>query len=146
MSRIRPAEVRYYIDADMLGLGHVLARLRPDITYPGDPGAVIHRRHRPPCPVVDRATRDDVWIPEVTRQGWLIVTRDRRIRDHPGELAAVQDHGARMIVLVGDDTKGTFAQLEVVMCRWRDIERKRDEPGPFIYAATRTRLTPVTLA
>ena len=29
---------RFYVDADLLGLGHVLAGLRPDTTYPGDPG------------------------------------------------------------------------------------------------------------
>jgi hypothetical protein len=38
VSRIKPAEVRYYIDADILGLARVLAALRPDVTYPGDPG------------------------------------------------------------------------------------------------------------
>lgn len=146
MSRVRPAEVRYYIDADMVGLGQVLARLRPDVTYPGDPGGQVHRRTRPPCPVVDCSTRDEVWIPEVTRHGWLIITRDRHIREHARELAAVRDYGARMVALVGEDTRGTFAQLEVVMCRWRDLERRLDEPGPYIYAATRTRLAAVPLA
>lgn len=41
MTRVKPAEVRFYIDADILGVGHVLAGLRPDVTYPGDPGAVV---------------------------------------------------------------------------------------------------------
>jgi len=42
----RAAQVRFYVDADILGLGKILGGLRNDITYPGDPGAVIHRRHR----------------------------------------------------------------------------------------------------
>ncbi len=29
-------------------------------------------------------------------------------------------------------------QLEVFMSRWREIETLIDEPGPFIYVATRT--------
>lgn len=33
MNKVKSAEVRFYVDADLLGLGHVLARLRPDITY-----------------------------------------------------------------------------------------------------------------
>jgi hypothetical protein len=46
----RAAQVRFYIDADILGLGKILGGLRNDVTYPGDPGAVVHKRHRPPCP------------------------------------------------------------------------------------------------
>jgi hypothetical protein len=37
----RAAQVRIYVDADVLGLGKILADLRNDVTYPGDPGAVI---------------------------------------------------------------------------------------------------------
>lgn len=43
MSRTKAAEVRFYVDADLLGLARVLAGLRPDVTYPGDPGAVVHK-------------------------------------------------------------------------------------------------------
>ena len=110
---------------------------------PGDPGRTVHKRERGACPITSSATRDSVWIPEVARQGWLIVSRDRHINQHPAEIAAVRDHGAKMVVLTAEDARSTFAQLEVVMCRWRDIERLVDQPGPFIYAATRTRLTPV---
>ena len=34
----RAAQVRFYVDADILGLGKILGGLRNDITYPGDPG------------------------------------------------------------------------------------------------------------
>lgn len=33
----RPADVRFYVDADVLGLAKLLVRLRSDVTYPGDP-------------------------------------------------------------------------------------------------------------
>jgi hypothetical protein len=36
--RARPARVRYYIDADLLGLAKILVQIRTDVTYPGDPG------------------------------------------------------------------------------------------------------------
>jgi hypothetical protein len=43
--RHRPAaQVRYYIDADLLGLAKILVQLRSDVTYPGDPGGIVHRR------------------------------------------------------------------------------------------------------
>ncbi|WP_405094319.1 hypothetical protein [Micromonospora sp. NBC_01392] len=77
----------------------LLSRIRSDVTYPGDPGGEVHRRFRPPCVVTDVATPDDVWIPQVTEQGFLIVTRDRHIRTRPREIAAVRGYGARMVAL-----------------------------------------------
>ncbi|MGH2867045.1 MAG: hypothetical protein ACRDNK_05675 [Solirubrobacteraceae bacterium] len=41
------------------------------------------------------AVKDEVWIPEVAQRGWLIITRDRPIQDHPAEIAAVRNHGAK---------------------------------------------------
>jgi hypothetical protein len=35
VSSVKSAEIRFYIDADILGLAHVLIGLRPDVTYPG---------------------------------------------------------------------------------------------------------------
>src|ERR1700729_931407 len=57
---LRAAQVRIYIDADMLGLGKILAGLRNDVTYPGDPGAVIHKRQRAPCPITSPDVLDTV--------------------------------------------------------------------------------------
>lgn len=143
--RNRLAQVRFYVDADVLGLAHILAGLRIDVTYPGDPGAVIHRRKRPPCPIAASAL-DPQWLPKVAAQDWLVITRDRRIQQHKREIDAVREHGVKMIALAGDDAVNKWAQLEVVMCRWRDIEKKLTEPGPFIYRATRTRLSPIDIS
>jgi hypothetical protein len=134
----RPATVRFYFDADILGLGKTLARLRPDMTYPGELGATIHKRARAACPITKTSTPDEKWIPEVARRGWLIITRDSRIQEHRAEVAAVRDNGARMIALASRDAGGTWAQLEVFFTQWRRIEAKLDEPGPFIYTASRT--------
>jgi PIN domain-containing protein len=141
----KPAIVRFYFDADVLGLAKAIIQLRPDCTYPGDPGGVVHKRLRPPCPITSASVLDRDWIPEVARQGWLIITRDRHIRDHRAEISAVHRHGAKMITLAGEEARGTWDQLEILMCQWRAIERSIDEPGPFIYRATRTALKPQPL-
>ena len=60
---IRAARVRIYVDADIRGLGIILGQLRNDLTYPGDPGAEIHKRQRPPCPVTRTSLLDVGWIP-----------------------------------------------------------------------------------
>jgi hypothetical protein len=139
----KPATVRFYVDADILGLAKVLGSLRSDVTYPGDPGATIHRRVRPPCEVTSPAIPDEVWNPAVTSRGWLIITGDRHLQSRPAELAAVREAGARMVALSGRDAKGTWDQLEVFMTRWRDIEELLSLPGPFVRTATRTGIRPV---
>lgn len=141
----KPATVRFYIDADVLGLAKVLVTLRPDVTYPGDPGGVVHRRERPACVITDRGAPDTVWIPEVASNGWLIITRDSRIQERTAEIDAVRTNGARMIALSSADAKTTWAQLEIVMNQWRAIERLVDEPGPFIYSATRTTMRRINI-
>ncbi|MEV4657807.1 hypothetical protein [Micromonospora sp. NPDC049301] len=138
-------DVRFYVDADLLGLAHVLADLRADVTYPGDPGAIIKRRARPACPVTSPGAKDLDWIPIVSQRGWLILTRDGQIQAHRRELAAVRDNNARMVALSTEHARGTFEQLEIVMCQWRRIEALLKQPGPFIYIATRTTLRPVGL-
>jgi len=141
----KPATVRFYFDADVLGLAKKVAELRSDVTYPGDAGGIVHRRQRPPCPITSTATLDTVWIAEVARRGWLIVTRDSRIQHHRAELAAVREHDARMVALAGDEAVGTWNQLEVLMCQWRAIEALLNEPAPFVYRATRTTLRAVQI-
>jgi hypothetical protein len=143
----RPAHVRFYFDADVLGLAKIIVAVRRDATYPGDPGGIVKGgRIRAPCTVTDRAAVDEVWIPETARQNWLIITRDRRIQEHRAEIEAVRVSGARMVTLASADAGNTFDQLEVLMCNWRAIERVFGEAGPFIYNATRTGgLKPVPL-
>jgi hypothetical protein len=57
----------------------------------------------------------------------------------------VRDNGAKMIALSAADAGTTWARLELVMTQWRSIEAKADEDGPFVYAASRSRLRPVDL-
>ena len=124
----------------------MLADLRGDVTYPGDPGGQVKgRRHRPPCPITTTRTDDTVWIPECAQQGWVIITRDRQIQHYRAELEAVRRNAARMVALAGNEAGDTWHQLEVVMCQWRQIESLVSQPGPFIYTATRTALRPVAL-
>jgi PIN like domain len=92
---LRAAQARMYVDADMLGLGKILAGLRDDVTYPGGPGAVIHRRQRPPCPVTSPDVLDTDWMPEVAGRGWLIVTRDSMITQNRNEITAVSGRTRR---------------------------------------------------
>lgn len=143
MTPPKPATVRFYFDADVLGLAKVIAALRSDATYPGDPGALIHKRLRPSCRIDKPATPDHVWIPVVAQEGWVIITRDSRIQHHRAEIAAVQAHAAKMVALTGADAGSTWLQLEIVMSQWRRIEALADQAGPFVWRATRSGLSKV---
>ncbi len=142
---MKAADVRFYFDADILGLGKLLASLRADCTFPGDPGAVVHKRERPACSVKSPSADDSVWIPQVTSEGLLIITRDAKIQRRVAEVQAVRHHGATMVALASADATTLWAQLEVFMNQWRAIEKLHGLPGPFIYRASRTALTPVDL-
>jgi hypothetical protein len=141
----KPANVRFYFDADVLGLAKAINNLRPDITYPGDPGGVFHKRRRPPCPIETTATPDVDWIPVVAERRWVIITRDSRIQEHRAEVGAVREHGAKMVALSGREAMTRWSQLEILMCQWRQIEAVVDAEAPVIYRATRSSWRPVPL-
>jgi hypothetical protein len=118
---VRQATVRYYFDADVLGLGQVVAALRPDSTYPGDVGGVVHRRQRPAC-VISSPDVDDVdWIPRVAADGMIAISRDAQIARRIAEVETVVEHRARLVVLTSADARTVWAQLEVLMRQWRRI-------------------------
>lgn len=135
--------VRYYVDADLLGLAHVLAALRPDLTYPGDPGGTVKKRTRPPCPVTSPGVADREWLPVVGQQGWAALARDRRIERRPAERTAVIAHGVKLFAITSPEQLDKWRRLEIVMSRWRDIEELAGQSGPFIYRVTRTTVSPL---
>jgi hypothetical protein len=141
----RTAQVRFYIDADVLGLGKLLAGLRTGVTHPGDPGAVIHKRQRAPCPITSPDVLDTDWIPQVAARGWLIITRDSMISQNRNEITAVRENKAKMAALNQRDAQTKRGQLEVFMTQWRRIDALTAEPGPFIWRVSRTTTTLITL-
>lgn len=142
---MKQAEVRFYFDADILGLGKLISGLRPDCTFPGDPGAVIHRRQRPPCAVASPSVDDTTWIPQVAAEGMLIITRDAKIQRRVAEVRAVLDAGAAMVALASSDAGTLWGQLEVLMTKWRAIDGLHGLPGPYIYRVSRTAMYKVDL-
>jgi hypothetical protein len=133
--------IRFYVDADIIGLGKLLIQVRSDVTYAGDPGGLgIDRKVRPSSPIVPGAL-DHQWIPMVAELGWIVITRDRHMLSRPAERFEIIQSGGRHVRL--DPSKKQLRkwdQLELLMIRWKSIEAIADNPGPWVYAATRTRL------
>lgn len=129
----------WYVDADTLGLAHVLIRARRDVTFPGDDGA----RHKKswtlsPCVISDPGTHDDVWIPEVTKAGLAIITRDVHIATRTAEISEVMRAGARMFAITSPERLHVWDLLTIAVSRWPDMERAAQQAGPYIYGVTKT--------
>lgn len=77
----------------------------------------------------------------MARNGWSIITRDRRIGACPAERHAVVVNSAKYFAIASSEKSDTWHQLEILMNRWRDIERFSEQPGPLMYALYRTRAT-----
>ena len=136
----------WYVDADTLGLAHVLIRARPDVTFPGDDG-VRHRKawRMDPCIISDPATHDNVWIPAAAQAGMAIITRDKHIAMRTAEINEVIRSGARMFAITSNDQLQTWDLLTIVVERWEQFEVAAREDGPYIYSVTRTAMAKIDL-
>ena len=84
---------------------------------------------------------DSEWITEVARRGWVVLTKDQRIRHRPLERAAVVASGARLFALAG----GNLSGLEMANVFARHLKRMTrlasGERAPFIASVSRSRIS-----
>lgn len=67
-------------------------------------------------------TPDADWLPEVGRRGWVVVTRDARIRRQPAERTLLSRHRITCVFLRGlPARRGPMYSVEWVLHRWPDI-------------------------
>lgn len=85
----------------------------------------------------DDAVPDVEWIPEVTRRGWIILTKDREIRRAPAELAVLRAAGARYVCLSATGLRGD-EQAACLVERWKTVEGVVEARSPpLVVAITR---------
>ena len=116
---------RYFIDENMLSVGHALDAVRNDIVHPGHPG----------CPDIPHGTRDALWLPKVGSRQWAVIMRDKRIRSRPGERELLRRHHVRAFCLTGSGDQTSWEMLDLLVRQWGGIEeRLRELGGPFLFA------------
>jgi hypothetical protein len=108
----RAGELRFFADESVLGLGKTLAVARRD---------VIHCGH-PFIPEVPVGALDPDWIPAVAARGLVVLSRDRRVRTKPAEIALLREHGLRVFWIAGKRDLATWGYLVRVVRRWDEIE------------------------
>lgn len=60
----------------------------------------VHRDHFPP------GTPDEHWLTEVGRRGWIVFSKDRRIKQRRLERRALSDAGVQAFLLTAADLSG----------------------------------------
>lgn len=134
-------QAEWYVDADTIGLGHVLASARLPVTWPGDDGTRSSEKDRiAPSPIAEKNVDDDVWIPEVTRVGMTIITRDKHIMSRTHEITAVVAARAQMFALAVPEKLNLWGLVRLAAAHWPEMATLAREPGPFIYNVSWTRL------
>jgi predicted nuclease of predicted toxin-antitoxin system len=112
-----PAPVTFFIDRCLgKAVGEALKRARAKVE--------LHDDH------FAQDVPDEDWIPEVTRRGWVILTKDKNIRRRPGEREALLTAGARIFTLTSGNMRGEdMAALFVRQLRdMRTVARKAKPP------------------
>ncbi|MGH9863441.1 MAG: hypothetical protein ACRD35_08465 [Candidatus Acidiferrales bacterium] len=92
----------------------------------------VHDDHFPPDAL------DEDWLPTVGQRGWVVLTKDTRIRYRAAELAAVRRANVRLFSLIAKDLQGPeMAQIFVraVPSIRRLVQRT---PAPFLAKITRS--------
>lgn len=88
---------------------------------------------------------DQVWLPEAARRGWVILTRDKRIRRRPIEKQALMGSGARAFVLSSGNMRGQ-EMADLLVANLHKIERVvLNTNPPFVAVVTRTAVQVVEL-
>jgi hypothetical protein len=99
----------------------------------------VHDEHFPD------ATRDEDWLPQVGRRGWVVLTKDARIRSNDLERGAVLSSGVALFELARGDLTGE--QMGELLCgaldRVRTVLRRYRVP---IVASVSLRAVTVRIA
>jgi len=97
-----------------------------------DAGAtvVVHDDRFPPD------APDEDWLHEVGQRGWIVLTKDKRIRYRENERRALQRAGVAAFVFVGKDLTGEEIAKALVVALPRMIRTANQTRRPFIATVT----------
>lgn len=83
-------------------------------------------------------TRDQDWLTEAGRQGWMIVSHDKKIRHRPSEMRALRESSCGCFVLAYRDNLPKEQVYELVLSALDEMVRRfNEEPKPFLYTVTK---------
>ena len=81
----------------------------------------------------DQATEDPVWLSGVAGRGWVVLTKDERIRYRPLELQALLAARLRTFIVICGNVRGSDMARILVGAIPRILAVLARQGGPFIY-------------
>jgi hypothetical protein len=84
-----------------------------------------------------RDEEDRVWLRAVAKHGWVIFTKDQRLRYRPLEIAALRSSRARVFVLVAGRLRGSEIAAAFVAALPRIYGILHKHSGPFVARITK---------
>lgn len=87
----------------------------------------------------DEDVEDVEWLELCGREGWIALTKDRRVRYRRYEIAAVRRHRVRAFALASGNLRAVD-QAQSFLANGAEIVTACSDPGPFIYAVYADRI------
>jgi len=121
-----PDETVFFIDRS-LGIDPV----RTELTRAGFV-VEIHDDH------FARDEEDRIWLRTVGERGWVVLTKDQRLRYRPLEIAALRASKARVFVLTAGNLRGVEIATVFMAALPRIYKVLHTLPGPFVARVSRS--------
>lgn len=102
----------------------------------------ILRTHAEVYGARDEQVADVEWLELCGREGWPVLTKDRRLRYRPAEIAAIRRFGVQAFALTSASLTGAEQAQRLIFNAGR-IETACADAGPFVYAVHATRIVRV---
>lgn len=85
-----------------------------------------------------RDEEDRVWLQKIGERGWVVLTKDQRLRYRPLEITALRSSGARVFILVAGNLRGVEIAAVFRDALPRIFKVLNKHPGPFVARVTKT--------
>jgi len=85
-----------------------------------------------------RDEEDRVWLKSVGERGWVVLTKDQRLRYRPLEKAALRSSNARVFVLTAGNLRRSEIAAVFVSALPQIFKILRSRPGPFVASISKS--------
>lgn len=81
-----------------------------------------------------QATPDEEWLRQVGAWGWLVISRDKKVRTRPGERREILESGVGCFILASKKDLTKEAMTDLIRATLPEMERLfSTTPRPFIF-------------
>jgi predicted nuclease of predicted toxin-antitoxin system len=91
-----------------------------------------------------RDEEDRIWLRTVGEQGWVVLTKDQRLRYRPLEIAALRGSRARVFVLTAGNLRGVEIAAVFLTTLPEIFRVLHSLPGPFVARVSRSGQVTIT--